>query len=189
MPLKPSRRFVISDAMVVIAAAAGGTALIRAISLDDIVRLLSDRNGAYEPGLRNILLIQSALSYVLPFLAAWTPALLFLRLRQPRPRLGRVFKQPGTVACVVATLAMAIEAVWLLPLLAVGSRSLPPHVDSLLVVHFSHEVSFAVAGGWSALALSGRWRPEPSWIDLAGRITGAVWLAVTAVSWTSAFLR
>ncbi|MFI5459156.1 MAG: hypothetical protein ACHRXM_27320 [Isosphaerales bacterium] len=80
---------------------------------------------------------------------------------------------------------MAIEAVWILSLLAVGSRVF--NVGTVFAF-YAQQVSFAVFGGWSALALSGRWRPEPSWIDVAGRITGVVWLAVTAVSWCRYFL-
>jgi len=184
MPLNPSRRFVISDAMAVIATAAVGFALFRATLPDDLWKL-TDPNVTYPPGNRTYSLIHFTLSAVMSFLVVWTPILLFLRLRQPRPRLRRVFLQPGTVACAVATLAMTIEALWILPLLAVGSRFVQKET---LLVNFACMVSFAVVGGWSVLVLSGRWRPEPSWIDRAGRITGVVWLAVTAVHWASIFL-
>jgi hypothetical protein len=184
MPLNPSRKFVISDVMAVIAAAAVGIALIRATFPDD-AWMVWDPNVGSAPGMRKGMMIHYVLSCVLPFLVAWTPVLLFLRFRQPRPRLRRVFLQPGTVACVVATLAMTIEAVWIVSLLAVGSRFLQAET---LFTSFAPQVSFAVLGGWSALVLSGRWRPESSWIDLAGRITGLVWLAATAVTWTNLLL-
>src|SRR5438132_14091348 len=81
MPSKPSRRFLLSDAVVVISATAVGCTLLRAVELHDVMGLLTDRNTVFEPGMRKIVLIQSLLSYPLPFLAAWTPALLFLGLR------------------------------------------------------------------------------------------------------------
>jgi hypothetical protein len=80
---------------------------------------------------------------------------------------------------------MAIEAVWILSLLAVGSHFI--HANTIFV-GYAPQVSFAVVGGWSALALSGQWRPESSWLDIAGRITGVVWIAVTTVLWCRYFL-
>jgi hypothetical protein len=38
-------------------------------------------------------------------------------------------------------------------------------------------MAVAVAGVWAALALSRRWRPEPSWIDRAGIGLGVLWIA------------
>jgi hypothetical protein len=182
MPSHSSRKFAILDAMIAVAAVSVGIALVRATAptIDTIWR---PPYVTYVPGTRNITVVYGLLSYVLPFLAAWTPALLFLRLRQPRPRLRYVFRQPGTVACVAATLAMSIELFFVVPLLAFSSRFW--EVESLFFVGYSPEVSFAIIGSWSALALTGRARTEPGWIDLAGRITGAAWLACTAVSWAS----
>jgi hypothetical protein len=77
---------------------------------------------------------------------------------------------------------MAIELLFVVPLFAFGSRF--AHVESLFV-RYAPEVSFTIIGGWLALALTGRTRTEPSWIDLAGRLTGAAGLASTAVEWVS----
>jgi hypothetical protein len=44
------------------------------------------------------------------------------------------------------------------------------------------DVGFAVLGGWAVLVLSGRWRPEPSWIDRAGRIIGATWIGAVVLA-------
>jgi hypothetical protein len=33
-----------------------------------------------------------------------------------------------------------------------------------------------IAGAWSILLLSRRWRPEPGWIDRMGTIIGACWI-------------
>jgi hypothetical protein len=37
-------------------------------------------------------------------------------------------------------------------------------------------VPVAILGAWSALAICGRWSPEPSWIDRLGRILGVFWI-------------
>ena len=37
------------------------------------------------------------------------------------------------------------------------------------------------AAGWSVLIFDRRWRPEPSWIDRAGRCLGIYWLAAGVV--------
>jgi hypothetical protein len=36
----------------------------------------------------------------------------------------------------------------------------------------------AVTVAWSTLALSGRWQPEPNWLDRAGRLVGSVWVVL-----------
>jgi hypothetical protein len=57
--------------------------------------------------------------------------------------------------------------------------------DALKVAYsfvYHVDVGFAILGGWVALVLSGRWRPEPSWIDRAGRIIGVTWIAAVVLS-------
>ncbi|HEV3163064.1 MAG TPA: hypothetical protein VGZ22_03405, partial [Isosphaeraceae bacterium] len=138
------------------------------------------------PGMRAAFKVQFVLSVALPFLAAWTPALLLLRLRKPRPRLGRIARQPGAVACAVATTAMTIVALWILALWAAGVSGRVLHA-SVLFVNYSQLVGFAVVGGWASLALGGRWRQEPSWIDRAGKLAGAAWIVATALDWSRTF--
>jgi hypothetical protein len=45
------------------------------------------------------------------------------------------------------------------------------------VAAFSAPCGFTVAVIWLLLALTGRWRPERSWIDRLGRLLGVVWIA------------
>jgi hypothetical protein len=42
---------------------------------------------------------------------------------------------------------------------------------------------YVVATAWLMLALSGRWRSEPSWIDRLGRIIGVFWVGLLPLSW------
>ena len=78
----------------------------------------------------------------------------------------------GAVACAVATLAMAVDAMWIIP---IWVRNASPLMAAYsFVCHV--DVGFAVLGSWAVLVLSGRCRREPSWIDGAGRIIGAIWI-------------
>lgn len=178
------RPFGVGDAMILIAAMAVGTLAVR-WSLPELADLRSDVARASPPGMRPFLYIQYAGSAFNPYLATVTAAWLFIRLRRPHPGWRRLGRQPGFIACAVATAAMAIEAAWIGALLAIGSRFI--HVSTIFV-GYAQEVSFAVAGGWIALAISGRWRTEPGWIDRMGRIIGIVWILVTVVEWSRYFL-
>ena len=87
---------------------------------------------------------------------------------------------------------------WLIPLLAYTAlNSLGQHLyrtflrsgDANVTDVFSYEWVFStltesqvpcqlsVAAAWVSLALSGRWRSEPSWIDRTGRVLGVYFLA------------
>ena len=124
-------------------------------------------------------------SIIAPFLAAATAATLAMRLLRPRPTSRRLFRQPGAVACVAALLAMLIEAGWVASLLARKSWLMGP--DEVFVFHVP-QVGFAVVGGWLSLAMAGRWRPEPGWIDRAGRLVGVCWIVATLLWWSRDYL-
>jgi hypothetical protein len=53
---------------------------------------------------------------------------------------------------------------------------------STLVASFASPCGPAVAAVWLVLALSGRWRPEKSWIDRLGRLLGAMWIMISALA-------
>ncbi len=89
------------------------------------------------------------------------------------------------VACTVATIAMAIETLWIGSLLWIGSGFI--HAETIFV-GYAQQVSFAVVGAWLALALSGRWRTETSWIDRLGRLLGWLWVGVTVLNWSGYYL-
>ena len=58
-----------------------------------------------------------------------------------------------------------------------------------LALTFSYgQGTAAVAVAWLTLALSGRWRPRPDWLDRAGRALGIFWLAIVPLIWIEAFL-
>jgi hypothetical protein len=52
---------------------------------------------------------------------------------------------------------------------------------------FESRIEPAVVASWVALALARRWRPEPSWVDRAGRALGAYWIALSLYRWVLGF--
>ena len=106
-------------------------------------------------------------------------ALLLLRLRRLRPRLRRLFRQPGAVACAVVMLAVPLDAPWMVLIFNTGYWD-TYNAANIIVNHVGG--GYVVLGCWSTLALSGRWRAEPSWIDRAGRIIGVAWIVATVLS-------
>jgi hypothetical protein len=115
-------------------------------------------------------------------------AMLAMRLRQPRPRRPRLMCQPGWVA----SLAVSLTALYgLVVHTLIGALGRCVHVGwSVLATreYAWHEFAqwsyraqvgcpLAVTIAWSILALGGRWRAEPSWMDRSGRVLGWLWIA------------
>jgi hypothetical protein len=103
-------------------------------------------------------------------LLMWTSvACLLLRLRQPRPPLGRLINQPGTSACLTAAIASG-----LLHLLALSSPTR----------FVSHLIGSAFLGGFAVLAVwvvqkfGGDLEPESGWVDRLGVALGFGWVAL-----------
>lgn len=168
------RRFSISDIIILVPAAALGSLILRsylpghALQLGYLSRSTTDTWGlwrlyawAHGPGS----------CFVIPMMAA----VIVMRLRRPRPRRSRLIGQPGFVAC------LAVMA------------SLPPGLADVATIYHrpgfqraggfeqvwavaTQWVDTAVLGSWIALALSRRWRPEPSWIDRMGFALGLYWV-------------
>ena len=116
---------------------------------------------------------------ILPCLASWTGAFLATRLHPPRPRRRRLVLQPGLVAAVAALSVLMLESallIWTRPGSTGGSagraRRGSPSSRANGVVLLAHHAGWAVAVSWLTLALIGRWRPEPSWVDRWGRALG-----------------
>ena len=103
--------------------------------------------------------------------------LLVVRLRHPRPDLHRLSRQPGTVACTAAALAMAAGGA-IIGTMGVFRESRVRGVDASWTV-FEPWIAPAVIIAWAALFLGRRWRAEPSWIDRAGRCCGCYWFVAS----------
>jgi hypothetical protein len=142
------RRFTLSDVMILVAATSAGLAANRAV--------LPPWPQAAGSGTSEI--IRFALLALLPYLAAWTVALLIIRLRSPRPRFRRLARQPGFVACAIAALGLLICGLsWLLV-----TRRFLSFDPRMFLIGYTPHLCFIVVGAWLALILGGSWRAEPS---------------------------
>jgi hypothetical protein len=165
-----ARPFKLLDAMVLVAATAVGFGWVRCVWYFNTDWRLNDW-------------LNEAPEMLLALLMVWTLATLFLRLVPPRPRIRRLVSQPGAAACGAVALIFALECSryfldstarsrgvrWILP----WARYVPAELFSLIS---GGPYAYAVVTAWGLLFLSRRCRPEPSWIDRAGRVTGLLWL-------------
>lgn len=118
---------------------------------------------------------------------ALTLCLTLMRLRHPRPRRRRLMRQPGWIACFSGGIA---------GLVAHGIDRFNELADQLLRRYLTTQspmiylietdlptylAGTAVLISWLILALGGRWRGEPTWIDRVGRIAGIGWLVLLPV--------
>ena len=150
-------------------------------------------------------LCASALYVGTPVAAAWAVALVAIdRLRRPRSRIWRA-RRPGAVACLAITavlmftlLGHVIRPCTGFNVIHVGDRTEVRSVSSSWGQYWADDArfgpdplvnavalmprfaGFVVAGAWIAVALAGAWKPEPSWVDRAGRLIGALMILAAA---------
>jgi hypothetical protein len=168
---RPGRAFHLSDALVLLAATGAGLAWVRAVGY------LSDFEGV--AGWLEVAPDMAAL-----FLLTWTLAVGGLRLLPPRPPLPRLALQPGAAACGAVALVFSFESFSYLVHIIAGNRGLPWALlrdGGMAAELYLYAVSggpyhYPVAAVWGLLILSRRCRPEPSWVDRAGRALGLCWL-------------
>ncbi len=179
-----ARPFTLMDAMILIAATAvalpGARIMMIGIGVASPGESLSGAlidlcaDGDYK-GAGALLAYLSAL-----VAAAWTVAVIPLRLRRPRPPWRRLGRQPGFIAASAAALALTllilvIARAWMVKGVAaffVGD------IELSLVVLGPSLAGAAVLGSWTTLILGRRWRAEASWPDRLGRALGAYWIAM-----------
>jgi hypothetical protein len=200
------RRFLLSDAIVLDAAKAGGLAVVRPyhatmkfLDWSPPISSAAPFNG-WIKGLWGCLVLAA------PLVMAWTLAILVLRFRRPWPRWVRVVRQPGFVACLMSALALAWRllgfatlyvrvhndpglAAWL-PRHFEGSGCFMGGNPGWLLFDTDHflntmaMIGAAVASSWILLLVTGQWRPEQSCIDCAGRVLGWFWITILPLtSW------
>lgn len=202
----PRRRFLLSDAIVLVLATAVGLAVVRPYYATMKLLDWAPPIGPAPPFNGWIKGLWGCLVLAAPLAMAWTLAILALRLRRPRDRWRRLVRQPGLVAGLMAALVLA----WRLAGFATMCARLidRPHLNILTVKslglggtwggwppdhllfetdHFLDTmatIGVAVASAWLLLLATGRWSPERSWIDRAGRALGGFWIAcLPLTSW------
>jgi hypothetical protein len=102
-----------------------------------------------------------------------TTVFLLMRVRQPRPPIRALLRQPGTIAGLAVTLGMIFVAGWM-HLLFFG-RLIEGTVTSIAV-------GGTVALAWTCLALVRKWEAERSWVDRVGRFLGATAILVGLIA-------
>jgi len=180
------RSFGITDGMVLIAATAVGLAMTRLIVPDvtpqEIWETLTTppRDGwSFFDALE--MFAEKGAILIVPSLAAWTLATLIMRLRAPRSPWRRLTRQPGMMASLLATAVTG--------LVSIGSALLWPKPNPfhsldwspVIVMFGSLLVGSFVLSSWVTMAVCGRWRPEPTWLDRLGRFLGVLWIAIASV--------
>lgn len=186
------RRFTLLDVMILVAATAPAMLLWRAYLRCNpaLPYLVSDERGPSK------LRMWVWVCGLVPPLAVLTLALLPIRWIPPRPRPRRLLRRPGTTTSLVAALAWAVVLArvvgdWPM-MIYVHIPTLGPiqPVDllTLRLVGMKDMVGPGVALSWALLWLGGGRRPEATWIDRAGRIAGAAWVALGLASWIISLL-
>jgi hypothetical protein len=196
MPKPSLRRFTMGDLMILIAGCAAGIAWTQ-LYWADIVRSMKFIG---TPTMRQS--FNRFFEIPTPSLIMIGLGVLICRLRSPRPSLRRLARQPGSVALGCMALALMSEGI----LLAIGWAVAPtfdqllplpktpgyvtvfPARDLSLIYRFGF-VGMAIAVSWLMLAISGRWRPEPSWIDRTGRCLGIWWITANVASGLKLYLQ
>ncbi len=114
-----------------------------------------------------------------PMLISLSMAVMAAGLWPPRSRPSDPCQRPGFTACWVALLVTAINAVAMFAMDPDSLTTIDKFIRRFEFVGFwmtAADSGFAVLIAWTTLALSGCWRPEPSWIDRSGRVLGVVWI-------------
>ena len=175
-PLR-ERRLSILDGMILVATTAVALTCLKAFGA--LARLLPPSTWVRS--------LQMTVWVALPL----TLALIPLRLREPRPPRPQLWRQPGWLA----EIAVAVSAVHCLLQVILqahlgGALAFRPAEVLLGQTTFQlpSKSSCSVAAIWVALATSGRWGAEKSWIDRTGRLLGWYRLVYPVVNWSLALL-
>lgn len=120
-------------------------------------------------------------------LAALSLALAFPILTRSAARKGMRSGAPGLLVPAVIAVVLAVRAGTWLALGEIGRAfegrpgfyrpEWPIEVMNYFGNEFCGEVTVGIAASWLALAIVGRWNPEPSWDDRLGRFIGLLWFA------------
>jgi len=187
------RRFTVLDALFLIAAGAVGLAWMRFFqegesggeSYPDTTDMYGRARWGFAYGLELVNWWVTSLAYCA---ATVTVGLLALRLRgQTKTGLRRLTRRPGAVAVGAVLLTVAADLLTAASEILCGVLIDKSYVSvfqfSYLSVSGPH-AGVAVATAWGLLALSGRWRREPGWLDTSGIALGVFWLSQAVLSWT-----
>jgi hypothetical protein len=178
-----ARRFTLLDGMILIGAIAVALGVLRGHPAKIHWRQYWNRSGS-NVGWPDAQFVLYLVVVAMPPAASATLAALTIRLRKPRPKWRRLVRQPGLAACVAVVSAWAVGATYLAALRCLFPNSLAswdtPYLASFVLSMLG---GFAVIIAWTTQALARSARPERSWVDRLGRLVGAGWVAMSAMTW------
>ncbi len=162
------RRLNLGDGLFIVAATAFGISVVR-----------EPIQGFFSAGMTRFNFDATFPEYmivIVPSWFVWTVAVLTIRLRQPRPDLRRLCRQPGFTAVLSASIcAFFLLGFQLFLSLRRGPSSWPFLPSSYFLVWPIH-VAPAVIGVWVIMVFSRRCKPEKSLIDSLGIVLGLGWV-------------
>lgn len=188
MSAEQERKFAIADGLILIAGLAAGLGFIRAtapeVSAHDIWKGLAHPPGGWSWWYAFAIILELSSVFAIPFMAVCTPACLLVQIMKPRPRWRRLRRQPGFIACLIATIVAVIAipvastCVWL------SIWNVSGRYDRLVVMNILGGLltGSGVLWGWMVMWICGVYRPQPTWADRLGRLTGAAWIVLGASS-------
>ncbi|WP_165070834.1 hypothetical protein [Paludisphaera rhizosphaerae] len=174
-----ARRFSILDVMILVAASAVAFVIVRPMMVGPL--------RAHPAWTRY-------LAATIAGLVVWTPTVLAMQFRRPRPALRRLTRRPGFAACLAGTslVVLGAIAVGLLALVRQSRQGMPVRVGRpvptpdpnwwvSVVLYFGGFVGPAIIATWLLLAVTGRRRPSSDWVDLLGRAIGTAWIVLFVI--------
>lgn len=185
-PVGSGRAPRVADLLVMVMAAAAACWLVRStygpLELTDFEELLRADTFVPNRPILNVAVAVAVCTTLLgwPMIAAGALTLTTVALRSTARERSVLFKEPGVLASVQASLA-------LLSVAGFGSAGALWMSDANTVfgqcaVYGPALAALAVAGCWSTMLLRGTWRPAPSWTDRLGRLLGFGWLAMFPIT-------
>jgi hypothetical protein len=121
--------------------------------------------------------------------ATWSATLALLAMRPPRPTLRRLTRQPGVTAGIVCLGIVAVSTVISLSRIDLNAPFSGLQRFDIIWGGVMFRIAYASVGSWVALALSGLWRPAPTWTDRLGRLAGCYWVAVVLLHAVEVWVR
>jgi hypothetical protein len=174
--------------------------MVLVLAFGPVFLVLRDRYDYYRtPSSQSVhRTVEALLAVINAILMGLTLALTVFVLRGPRPGLRHVLRRPGPAACVAACAAIVVMTarMWVKSYVMYALANRGGSFQARYVYHWlvgdQVRIGFAVLGAWVALLMTRGWRPEPSWLDSAGRVLGWGWLSLALfhvlLPWIKPFL-
>jgi hypothetical protein len=181
-----SRKFRLSDALVLIAATAIGLLQIRyakdLFGIRDMFGIYHDDPAPWYTDWKEAILWRGVMATLVPCALMWSLSILsVLLLRGPLER--RFFSQPGMLSFV--TTALVFTVVTSNTILASEWRDPNRSISRMIYFNINFPISemngLAIGAVWLARGISGRWRRSSDGYELSGRILGIFWIAVSVM--------